>query len=234
MGVGGQLEKMQVTAYKDGSFRTALGKPFTVMINPSSYRRSYRIVYNDVKGQGSNGGSPIFNRTLSDEVRMELWFDGTGVVPGKLPGLVPYAQDGIAAAIDAFLKLVFDYNGDIHSPNLLILNWGTLVFQCRLTSLELNYTLFKPDGTPLRAKADCTFVEYQTEAELARQANRKSADLTHAVRVVAGDTLPLLCHRIYGDSRYYLQVAAFNGLDGFRALVPGTTLQFPPLSGDAA
>ena len=40
---------------------------------------------------------------------------------------------------------------------------------------------------------------------------------------------PLLCHRIYGDSRYYVDVARFNGLQAFRALAPGLTLHFPPL-----
>jgi nucleoid-associated protein YgaU len=46
------------------------------------------------------------------------------------------------------------------------------------------------------------------------------------VTVEAGDTLPLLCYRVYGDSRYYLAVAAHNRLDDFRGLQPGTLLCF--------
>jgi len=49
------------------------------------------------------------------------------------------------------------------------------------------------------------------------------------VQVRDGDTLPLLCERIYGDSRYYMAVARFNGLRQFRALTPGMALHFPPL-----
>ena len=44
-----------------------------------------------------------------------------------------------------------------------------------------------------------------------------------------GDTLPQLCFAIYGDPRYYLQVAAENGLTNFRDLSPGDNLVFPPI-----
>jgi len=52
------------------------------------------------------------------------------------------------------------------------------------------------------------------------------------VRIVApGDSLPLMCYRIYGDSRYYIQIAKFNRLNDFRNLQPGTRISFPPLEG---
>ena len=52
---------------------------------------------------------------------------------------------------------------------------------------------------------------------------------SHRVLVKEGDTLPLLCHEIYGDAWYGPQVARFNHLADFRRLVPGTQLHFPPL-----
>ena len=57
-----------------------------------------------------------------------------------------------------------------------------------------------------------------------------SPPITHNVTVVSGDTLPALCHKIYGDSGYYTKVAAFNGLLSYRKLKPGTQLIFLPLS----
>jgi nucleoid-associated protein YgaU len=47
--------------------------------------------------------------------------------------------------------------------------------------------------------------------------------------VKKGDTLPLMCYRIYGDSRYYLQVAMANRLTNFRNLQVGDELFFPPI-----
>lgn len=61
-----------------------------------------------------------------------------------------------------------------------------------------------------------------------------SPPMTHIVTVRAGDTLPALCHRIYGDSGYYVKVAAFNNLNPLRKLKPGTQLLFPPLSGTSS
>ena len=61
-------------------------------------------------------------------------------------------------------------------------------------------------------------------------ANRTSPDLSHRVQVCEGDTLPLLCHRIYGDASYYPEVARFNRLQGFRHLPAGLQLDFPPLA----
>jgi hypothetical protein len=37
-----------------------------------------------------------------------------------------------------------------------------------------------------------------------------------------------MTERIYGDSKYYLEVAKINGLINFRQLIPGQELFFPP------
>lgn len=228
MGFLGGLEKMEISSYEKSDF-SDLPRTFTVFINPEKYSHSYKICYSDVQAQGSNGGSPEFNKIFADTVKFELVFDGTGVVPAALPGFGIFMEDGIAKMIDDFKKVVFDYDGSIHSPRFLKLTWGTLLFSCRLTALDISYTLFKPDGTPLRARANATFIGYTDEDELAKLANKSSPDLTHVVTVKAGETLPLLCYRIYGSSIHYRKIAEVNGLTDFRALPAGTRLLFPPL-----
>lgn len=221
---------MLVTAFADDTFTAKAQKAqMSVYINPEQYTQSYEIFYNDTQAQGSPGGSPEYNRTPSDKLDFQLIFDGTGVVPSPLPGTPPTTSDGIVTQVDTFMKVAFDYNGAIHSPNFLQLSWGTLLFNCRLQSLKMTYTLFKPDGTPLRAKADASFVGFQSEQEIAKEANALSADLSHLITVKSGDTLPQLCYDIYGTSVYYAKVAAVNGMDGFRNLIPGMKILFPPL-----
>jgi nucleoid-associated protein YgaU len=107
--------------------------------------------------------------------------------------------------------------------------WGSWIFNGRLQSLAVQYTLFKPNGDPLRAKLTLTFTSSITEKEAELRADTQSPDLSHRVLVRDGDTLPLLCERIYGDPGYYIEVARFNGLVDFRRLEPGTRLHFPPL-----
>jgi hypothetical protein len=228
MGFAGGLEKMSVLAYADQKFKRQVGE-FTVFVNPAKYTHTFKVLNNDVQAQGSSGGSSTFNRQKADKVSFELVFDGTGVLPSPLPGVVPFTGDGVAEQLAAFKNLVFTYKGDIHRPNFLKLVWGTLLFKCVLDTLSIAYTLFKPDGTPLRARATAAFIGYNDEAELALKARKSSPDLSHLVTVKGGDTLPLLCEAVYGDSRYYVQAARANGLTGFRRLAVGSTLLLPPL-----
>lgn len=228
MGISGSLEKMKIKAYSDPDFAKKVGE-YTVMINPEKYSHGFRICYTNPQGPGSPGGTPQFNKIPSDTVSFELVFDGTGVVPSPLPGFIPWTEDGVASQIEAFKRLVFNYNGNVHSPNLLKLIWGKLLFKGRLTKLDLTYTLFKPDGTPLRARANATFKGFNDEEELQLKAQKSSPDLSHVLTVKAGDTLPLMCNDVYGRSDYYVQVARVNGLADFRRIKIGTQLLFPPL-----
>jgi len=226
----GGLVKMKITAWLNSDFTGPAGE-MEVMINPEKYSQSYKICYSDPQAQGSNGGSPKFRKIPSETVKFELVFDGTGVVPPAKPDQKPPA-DGIMTKINEFRKLVFNFDGKIHSPKFVTLAWGRLLFNGRLSNLDVTYTLFKPDGTPLRARASTTFLGYNDEDQLAKQANLSSPDMSHLITVKAGDTLPLLCQDVYGSSAFYVQVAQANGLTDFRRIAPGTRLLFPPL-GDA-
>jgi hypothetical protein len=228
----GSLERLVITAFSDAQYNRQTGSPFTVWINPASYTHDFTICYSDRQAQGSNGPSPEYNRVGQETISFDLLFDATGVIPPPIPG-TPLPSDGVAGLIEAFVALVATVNGTIHRPNYLKLSWAQLQFQCVLSKLNINYTLFKPNGTPIRAKVAVTFLSFASEKQLAAEANMTSPDLTHIVTVVAGDTLPALCHRIYGSSTYYLKVAAHNRLIGFRNLKPGMRLLFPPLAGPA-
>lgn len=231
MPAGEQPAKMIVTAYTDPKFTAKVAggtNPFTVWINPASYNYTRTVKYNDRQAQGSPGGSPEYNRVGDADLSFDLVFDATGVIP------VPTGQsyeNGVTDVINNFIDLVATVNGDIHTPNFLIVGWAGLQFSGVLTSMKIDFSLFRPDGTPLRAKMSVAFKSYTSEEMLAKAAGLNSPDLTHIVTVVAGDTLPALCHRIYGDSGYYAKVARFNGLLSFRNVPPGTELLFPPLGG---
>lgn len=232
MGDSGNLERMKINAYANSDFTGEVGN-FTVYINPAKYSHKYKIQYNDVQAQGASGGSPNFNKTPSETVNFELVFDATGVVPSPNPANPAAPTGGVTTQIDAFKRLVFNFNGKIHSPNFLKLAWGSLLFNCRLSTLSITYTLFKPDGSPLRARADASFLGFNDEETLALMAKKSSPDLSHVLMVKAGDTLPLMCYGVYGSSAYYPEVARVNGLTDFRQLMVGSQLLFPPVAAAA-
>jgi hypothetical protein len=221
----GLLEKMIIKAFSKKNFTGDAGE-ITVMINPEKYERKYGINYTQGTALGASAISPKFNKFGEDSINFELLYDSTGVV--KLPGL-NNLSDGVQYDIDELKKIVYNYNSSSHEPNYVKLIWGNLLFQGRLTDLAITYTLFRPDGIPLRARVNLSFKGYVSIDDMIKQENKNSPDLSHIIIVKQGDTLPLLCHKIYNNSAYYLKVAEVNNLMNPRKLNPGDKLIFPPV-----
>ncbi len=206
----------------DGKISTDSGICFEVMLNPSSYSHAHSISYNRKEALGQAGTETRFGSVAAEKINFDIVLDGTGVV--DLPGVAD-----VKTQVQQLSDIVYKYDGEKHETNVVRLLWGSLLFFGRLESMSIDYTLFKPSGEPLRARIKLQFSSFLSKEEEALQANRSSPDLSHYVEVQAGDTLPLLCHRIYKDSAYYLAVAKVNNLANFRDLKPGTRLHFPPL-----
>lgn len=210
----------------DGVITPDSSAVYKLVINPAEFSHDRSICYNTRRTQGQTGNPARFAAVNPDKLSFSLVFDGTGVVPVPSGNSAPEDVNG---QIKAMSDIVYRYDGQKHEPNIVQLAWGQLMFTGRLQSLSTQYTLFRPDGVPLRAKASLAFIGCLTMEEGQLASNRSSPDLSHLVLVREGDTLPLLCQRIYGDARYYAEVARFNGLRQFRRLAAGQTLHFPPL-----
>jgi LysM repeat protein len=206
---------------------------FKVMINPKGYEHNYSISYSKAAAMGSTGSDQKFNSTNPDKINFEIWIDGSGVVRDystmlNLGGILPPAT--VQLQLKKLNKVVYNYDGVDHEPNVVRLLWGSMIFYGRLESMAVSYKLFKPNGEPLRAMVKLAFSGFVSKEEESLKAKRSSPDLTHVVEVKSGDTLPLLCNRIYKDCSYYLAVAEVNGIDHFRDIKTGQKLYFPPLS----
>lgn len=198
-------------------------KRFKVQINPAEFSHAREIRYNKRRTQGQNSNPLRFSAIEPDTISFSLVLDGTGAVGGDGPVVEVVTQ------LEQLSRIIYNYDSSAHEPHHVQVGWGTLIFNGRLQSLSTQYTLFKPSGAPLRARCELSFVGFASNTQANLEANRSSPDLSHSVLVVQGDTLPLLCLRIYGDARYYPEVAAFNGLREFRRLPAGLRLHFPPL-----
>ena len=204
---------------------------FKATINPSSYKHDYSIQYTGTMNDkdspvGKSAPVPKYSMADPEKIGFTLIVDGTGVVPDS-------KDLTVAQQIEKLRKIAYDYDGDEHEPTAVKIVWGDGLkeFFGRLTSMSVDYTLFHPEGAALRAKIDLKFIEARTAAQEALEAKRRSPDLTHIVRVKTGDTLPMLCHRVYKDAGKYLAIARHNDLDNFRDLEPDTLLRFPPMRG---
>jgi nucleoid-associated protein YgaU len=198
---------------------------FSSLLNPEKYAFKYKVEYTEAQGQGTSATQPKFVRTAPEDLNLEFLFDRTGIIKGNSDDL----GIGIVADIERFKRIVFDYNGDEHKPNYLMIGWGTLLFKGILAEMSIEYKLFSPEGVPLRAVVTASFKGVVEDSLRVARENNNSPDLTHVRIVKEGDTLPLMTFKIYGDSKYYLQVAAANNLTNFRRLQPGQQIIFPPI-----
>ncbi len=216
----GELEKLLIKAYTEADYSGEPVAEFKVYFNPEEYTQVYDVEFQREQGEGTTASPVVFRRIKPQEYRLKLVFDGTGTAGDKID---------VHDKIQEFFRVV-GYDGEQHRPRFLKVIWGRLESLCVLLRADITYKLFNPDGTPLRAVMEATFTENRDDNSRVAEANDSSPDLTHVRTVKAGDTLPLLAFKIYGDANHYLEVARVNGLDTFRRLTPGQQLIFPPIA----
>ena len=196
---------------------------FQVMINPATITYNTAITYVQEERPGGVKPQNSFNNVQPETITFKLVIDGTGAVN-------PKETRTVHKQIDNFRRICYDYNGENHEPNTVVVAWGeSFQFECKLKTLTINYKLFKTDGMPIRAEMDVSFVVSTDVKTEARLKNNSSPDLSHVRMVKEGDTLPLMCKTIYGNPLMYLEVARINGLVNFRSLTPGMEIVFPPI-----
>lgn len=218
----GALKKMEIIGYKDPGFDSKTGYTFTAMINPTIYGRKQQVRFHS--GDGLDGGNAPAYQTYDDEkLSFEFVLDTTGVVPGS-------AEKSLPKLIKQLEDTCYTYVGDKHQPPFIQIVWGTLSYHARASLIEVEYTLFSPEAMPLRAKVKLEVLLYIDPKKREMIKKKSSPDLSHIITVVAGDTLPGLCARVYDNPAYCAEVAAINQLTGIREIEPGMELLFPPLS----
>lgn len=251
----GGLEKLKITAFEDDNYEASTGT-FVVMYNPTSF--SYQVTSDWLPEEGvdPDARQMQFRANKSDSVSFEFLFDATGASPpgNDVAGDVDLSYLGdnnvsrdlissnresaieiiredkhVDRAINIYLEMTQNIQSATHTPNYLQINWGAYQFRGVVQNTTINYKLFNSAGLPIRATVTSRFAQSLSRKEQAAIAGRESADLTHKRIVKAGDTLPLMAKRIYGDSKFYLEIAKVNNLKNFRNLKIGQELILPPI-----
>jgi len=219
------LHKITIWSYKDKEFNDKIAE-FKVPINPESYTQNLKVNLDTNKGHGQQGTDPKYKSTEPEQFKLDIILDGTKTMEGYDAS---HDKKTVKQQLDDFQKCVYYMEGDIHRPRFLKIFWGEEInFPCVLSQLDINYTLFYPDGSPLRIKISATFLKYLSEKKREAEMKRRSPDLTHERIAHSGDRLDLLTYNKYNDSKYFLQIATVNKLTSVRKLNAGIKLIFPP------
>lgn len=229
--------KLIIHAFDDEKY-SKNERTFTVMFNPSNYTRKFAITYDDKQAPGTSGLPQKIKEIKPGDFQLEFVIDGTGTVASidvSNAKAAEIAKDDVEKVdvitkLDEFREVCIMMRSDTHRPPFLRIVWGKMTVDCVLLSCDIKHTLFDKKGVPIRATISATFKEAISDEMRVAQEKKNSPDLTHKRIVQEGDTLPLMTYRIYGDSKYYLQVAKANGLKDFRKLKAGQEIFFPPIN----
>ena len=214
------LEKAVIT-------NTVTSQMIPVMFNPEEYTVNRDINYAQAAIPGLSAPVLQFVSGNMQTLEMELFLDtyeahrvGTRVLNA--------AQDDVRGLARQVTDLM-NIEPTTHAPPVLLFTWASLSFTCVLARASQKFTMFLPDGVPVRARLQVTFNEYRSVDMEAKEVKRETADYSKRYEVSEGETLSSIAARTYGDPRLWRVIALHNDLDRARALPPGLRLLLPSL-----
>jgi hypothetical protein len=176
--------------------------------------------------------SPIFQfvRGNARTVTMDLFFDtyeqriDVRIFTDRITG---WDAGSMFSSLPDGAKGLMDIDSNLHAPPICIFIWGAFIFQCIIERVSKKYTLFLPEGFPVRATLNVTLKEYREVDVQVKEMNLQSADLTKRWTVTSGDSLWSIASKEYGDPGDWRLIANANDIDNPRILYPGQVLVIP-------
>jgi Contractile injection system tube protein len=210
-----------MTLVKASIRSTSGGDMLQCAFNPSEYSISKSAEWRGTPSSGARTApTPEFVGTKPRNLRMKLLFDAWAT-----------GEDSVTSAVDQLIEWCNPTSSSISqsrpSPPILAFTWGqSAFFDAYLQSVDAQYTMFKPDGTPLRASVSVALVEVPNEP--AGQNPTSGALAGHrTARMVAGESLHSIAYREYGSAALWRGLAAENGIDDPLRVRPGTSIRIP-------
>ena len=219
------LQKAQITRINPEGNRK--GDPIPVMFNPEEYTVNKDINYAQNAIPGLRGPILQFVNGNMQTLEMELFLD-TYEEHRYGSRVLNKAGDDVRDLTRKITDLM-TIDPDTHAPPVLRFAWSSLSFECVLARVSQRFIMFKPDGTPVRARLNVTFNEYIDIEREAKEVNRQTADFSKVHVVAQGETLSSIAARLYENAGMWRPIAIANGIDNPRAIFVGQQLCIPSL-----
>jgi nucleoid-associated protein YgaU len=180
----------------------------------------------------ANAQSPAYNAPTSDfqggqpaTYSLSLFFDSYSSDPPK--DVRFYTNKLLRLTLRGYGYSMFKV--PYSNPPSVTFVWGKItLFKAVVESVNISYTMFAQDGTPIRAKADVTFKQQDYWDDWLPAQNPTSRTDPRRTRVVnSHQRLDLIAHEEYGDSRYWRLLAEANNLDDPFSLQDGQIIVIP-------
>jgi nucleoid-associated protein YgaU len=188
--------------------------------NPTEVHISKSATWGRDAAKADAAGPVEFTGSGECHLDLEMFFDASGTHDGS-----------VVAAVEQLLRCCLPTESSADrkrpSPVLVVFQWGRITsFPAFVTNVDARYTLFAPDGTPIRATCTVSLEEMPTQSEKTNPTSGAPA-VRKVHTVVAGDTLASVAYAEYGDPALWRPLAAYNEIDdpmrpprGARLLLP--------------
>jgi phage protein U len=216
--MSGQSIARAVLSASDGTSLPCQFNPSTVQVTKSANWNSQ-----PARGSGSQP-RPQFVGSGPEVLSVKLLFDSFD----KLGGTQPVVEEAVERLLSWTAVSQDAYSSGTPQPPALNFGWGTgLSFNGFLQKVNATYTMFSPDGTPLRATADITLQRFPDDQQ---GTNPTSGGIAgrRCAQVGEGDSLASIAQREYGDPGLWRALAAANGVEDPTRLREGIRLLVPP------
>jgi hypothetical protein len=217
-----------------------LGDPIAVTFNPTEYTLNKGAQITEVTIPGLDSPILQFVRGQTETLSLDLFFDSTD-------GGMDDNATSVAKQTDQFYQLI-KIDGSTHAPPICYFSWGADFpgkltysptvggsqqrhgFKCLIESVRQRYTLFSPQGVPLRATLTVSLKEYKTLSDQIAELNLRSDDHTQTHVVQTGETLSQIAYEMYDDPTQWRAIADQNSILDPLQLTPGMVLEIPMIS----
>lgn len=170
--------------------------------------------------------SPEFTGAQPQTVDMELFFDAwsdpAGDVSTEVNKLLSWTRPTPASR-----------SRRLPSPPVVTFRWGTsralADFKGYVKSVNARYTMFRLDGTPIRATCKVTLEEVPSEPA-GQNPTSGSLDSRRGRVLGDGDSLASVAYQEYGEAALWRALAQFNGIDDPFGVASGTRLLVPSIA----
>ena len=237
-----KLEKAILRAEWGGRHKKYKNIP--VQYNPTELSLDKSVQLAEISIPGLDAPLQQFVRGQAEQLSLELFFDttedGMGVEATSVTSktdeiyqLVKVESDSHAPPIVTFMwnkhfpgsSLGAASAGDAPSTNQLRDSFTGVV-----ESVKQKFTLFSPEGVPLRATVSLVLREFRPLEDQLKQLALSSADHTQSQVLKCGETLASVAAQAYNRPDQWRRIADANEIEDPRRLTPGMLLTIPTIT----
>lgn len=200
---------------------------FTCQFNPTELTVGKTNNWDFKAKRGKGSEKSAFVGGAAQDITLKLLFDSTDTG-------IAITKNREYAGIKSLTEIASetrDKQTTKGEPPWVLVHWGDLLsFPAVITKFSEHYTLFSPDGAPLRSEVTITLKQIEDKDEKGSQNPTSFREASRTWLVQEGERLDWIAHEEYGDPSAWRLIAKKNGIQNPFRLRTGQLLELPPMS----